>query len=178
MQEMREMWVRSLGQEEPLEEGTATHSSVLVWRIPWTEEGYSPQRMQRVRQDWKDSACMRRLLAVVCGGPILFFFFSLNHFKALSYKNPSGIAMEKPPAWVAWLHYPGSWVDLDQQSSWKICICFYSDALLLTNTKAIFSWRLPDCSIYFLLENVFSFVAISDTEKLSVSLFSLRETTP
>ena len=51
MQEMREMWVRSLGQEEPLEEGIATHSSVLVWRIPWTEEGYSPQRMQRVRQD-------------------------------------------------------------------------------------------------------------------------------
>ena len=125
-------------------------------------------------------------LVVVCGAfhcvsPVLphpLFFLSLNHFKALSYKNPSGIAMEKPPAWVAWLHYPGSWVDLDQQSSWKICICFYSDALLLTNTKAIFSWRLPDCSIYFLLENVFSFVAISDTEKLSVSLFSLRETTP
>ena len=86
--------------------------------------------------------------------PILFFF-SLNHFKALSYKNPSGIAMEKPPAWVAWLHHLGSWADLDQQSSWKMCICFYSDALILTNTKAIFSWRLPDCSIYFLLEMCF-----------------------
>ena len=36
------MWVRSLGQEGPLEEGTATHSGMLVWRIPWTEEpGYS-----------------------------------------------------------------------------------------------------------------------------------------
>ena len=29
---------RSLGQEDPLEEGTATHSSILAWRIPWTEE--------------------------------------------------------------------------------------------------------------------------------------------
>ena len=32
------MQVRSLGQEDPLEEGMATHSSILVWRIPWTEE--------------------------------------------------------------------------------------------------------------------------------------------
>ena len=32
-----ETWVRSLGWEDPLEEGMATHSSVLAWRIPWTE---------------------------------------------------------------------------------------------------------------------------------------------
>ena len=32
------MWVQSLGQEDSLEEDTATHSSVLAWRIPWTEE--------------------------------------------------------------------------------------------------------------------------------------------
>ena len=32
------MWVRSLGQEDPLEEGMATHSSIPAWRIPWTEE--------------------------------------------------------------------------------------------------------------------------------------------
>ena len=32
------MWVRSLGQEDPLEEGMATPSSILAWRIPWTEE--------------------------------------------------------------------------------------------------------------------------------------------
>ena len=38
MQEMREMQVRSLGWEDPLEEGMATHSSVLSWRIPRTEE--------------------------------------------------------------------------------------------------------------------------------------------
>jgi len=35
---MGETWVQSLGQEDPLEKGMATHSSILAWRIPWTEE--------------------------------------------------------------------------------------------------------------------------------------------
>ena len=35
---IQETWVQSLSQEDPLEEGMATHSSVLAWRIPWTEE--------------------------------------------------------------------------------------------------------------------------------------------
>ena len=34
---MRETWVRSLGWEDPMEKGMATHSTVLAWRIPWTE---------------------------------------------------------------------------------------------------------------------------------------------
>jgi len=38
MQETQDMWVRFLGQEIPLEKGLATHSSILAWRIPWTEE--------------------------------------------------------------------------------------------------------------------------------------------
>ena len=38
MQEIQEMLVRSLGWEEPLEEETATHFSILAWEIPWTEE--------------------------------------------------------------------------------------------------------------------------------------------
>ena len=38
MQELQETQVRSLGQEAPLEEEVATHSSILAWRIPWTEE--------------------------------------------------------------------------------------------------------------------------------------------
>ena len=35
---MQETWLRSLGREYPLEKGMATHSSILAWRIPWTEE--------------------------------------------------------------------------------------------------------------------------------------------
>ena len=45
---MKEIWVQSMGQEEPLEKGMATHSSILAWRIPWTKEpvGYSPWSCQ------------------------------------------------------------------------------------------------------------------------------------
>ena len=40
MQKPQEMQVQSLGQEDPLEKEMATHSSVLVWEIPWTEEAF------------------------------------------------------------------------------------------------------------------------------------------
>ena len=43
---MQETWVRSLGQEDPLEKGMATHSSILAWRIPWTEEPDELQSME------------------------------------------------------------------------------------------------------------------------------------
>ena len=48
---MQETWVQSLGWEDPLEKGMATHSSILAWRIPWTEETGRLQSMelQRVR---------------------------------------------------------------------------------------------------------------------------------
>ena len=42
---MWESWVRSLGQEDPLEKGLATHSSILAWRNPWTEEPGGLQSM-------------------------------------------------------------------------------------------------------------------------------------
>ena len=50
MQETHETWVRSLGQEDPLEEEMKTHSSILAWEIPWTEEPGGLQSMgsQRV----------------------------------------------------------------------------------------------------------------------------------
>ena len=35
---MQEIWIRSLGQEDPLENRMATHSNILAWRIPWTDE--------------------------------------------------------------------------------------------------------------------------------------------
>ena len=38
MQDIEDMQVQSLGQEDPIEEGMATHSNILAWRIPWTEE--------------------------------------------------------------------------------------------------------------------------------------------
>ena len=50
---MLETWVRSLGREDTLEKEMATHSSILAWRIPWTEEPGELESMgsQRVRHD-------------------------------------------------------------------------------------------------------------------------------
>ena len=50
---MHETWVRSLGQEDPLEKGMTTHSSILAWRIPGTEEpgGLQSMGLQRVGHD-------------------------------------------------------------------------------------------------------------------------------
>ena len=51
--EVQETWVLSLGQEDTLEEGMATHSSILAWKIPWMEEpsGLQSMRSQRVGHD-------------------------------------------------------------------------------------------------------------------------------
>ena len=43
---VRETWVRSMGREDPLEKGMATHSSTLAWKTPWTKE---PGRLQSMR---------------------------------------------------------------------------------------------------------------------------------
>ena len=58
------MPVRSLGQEDPLEKDMVTHSSVLVWRIPWTGEPGRLQSLglQRVWHNWSDLPCMHTQL--------------------------------------------------------------------------------------------------------------------
>ena len=50
---MQETWVQFLGWEDPLKKGIATHSSILAWKIPWTEE---PGRPQSVRNDLATNA--------------------------------------------------------------------------------------------------------------------------
>ena len=59
VQETQETQAGFLGQEDPLEDGMATHSSILAWRIPWTEEPGRLQSMgsQRVRHSRSDLAC-------------------------------------------------------------------------------------------------------------------------
>ena len=49
MQETQELQVLSLGQEDPLEEGMTTHSGILAWETPWTEE---PGRLHQVAKSW------------------------------------------------------------------------------------------------------------------------------
>ena len=76
---MHKTWVWSLGWEDPLEKGMVTHSSILAWRIPGTEEPGGQQSMgsQRVRYNWmtntkeqKDSGTIRHL-------PIIVILFTL-----------------------------------------------------------------------------------------------------
>ena len=59
---MGETWVQSLGQEDPLEKAIATHSSILAWRIPWTEERGRLQSTgsQRVRHNWATNTLVRK----------------------------------------------------------------------------------------------------------------------
>ena len=62
---MQETWVQSLGGEDPLEKGTATRSSILAWRIPWTEYPgvlYSPWGHKE--SDMTDSLSMPTMLSV------------------------------------------------------------------------------------------------------------------
>ena len=58
---VQETWVQSLSQEDPLEKEMATHSSILAWRIPGTEEpdGLPSMGLHRVRHDWRDLAASK-----------------------------------------------------------------------------------------------------------------------
>ena len=60
---MREIEIQSLGQEDPLKKGMATHSIILAWRVPWTEEPGGLQSMgsQRVTTEVTQHACMLEL---------------------------------------------------------------------------------------------------------------------
>ena len=64
MQEMQHTQVWSLGQEDPLEEEMATHSNILAWKTPWTEEPDMLQsmRLQRVRHDWATNTLLLKYI--------------------------------------------------------------------------------------------------------------------
>ena len=65
---MWEIWVWSLGQEDPLEKGIATHISILTWRIPWTDElcGLQSKGWQRVGHDWATNIFFLSTLVKFC----------------------------------------------------------------------------------------------------------------
>ena len=71
---MQETWVWSLGWKDPLEEGMATHSSILAWRIPWTEEpgGLQSKGSQRVGHEWVTERSTAPLSSYNKRGPLHF----------------------------------------------------------------------------------------------------------
>ena len=70
---MREACVWSLGWDDPLEKGKATHSSILAWRTPWTEESGRLQSMgsQRVGHNWATFTCLLQHLCFISRLPLL-----------------------------------------------------------------------------------------------------------
>ena len=88
---MQETWLWSLGQEDTLEKGMATHFSILAWRIPWTEE---PGRLhsvgsQRVGHDWATNTtiCFRHSDWVVWLSRVVIMTFSIWSFYILGFKT-------------------------------------------------------------------------------------------
>ena len=67
---MQEMLVRTLGQEDPLEEGVAAHSSILAWRIPWTEEPGGLQSMGHKESDMTEQLTLNQE-PLGCGSVVL-----------------------------------------------------------------------------------------------------------
>ena len=80
---MQETWVWSLDQEDPLEKAMSTHSSILAWRIPWTEEPGGLQSMgsQRVRHNWLT-------LSLFTVNYIKVFCTATIHSSTLAWKIP------------------------------------------------------------------------------------------
>ena len=76
---MQDTWVQSVGWEDPLEKGMTTHSSILAWRIPWTEEPGGLQSMgsQRAGHDWVTDIYMNhRKILLKCGFWFKMWFLS------------------------------------------------------------------------------------------------------
>ena len=108
---MRETQVRSQGQEDPLEEGMATHSSILVWRLPWTEEpgGLQSTGSQRTQlRDWHFHSSSAGLLPLE--GPAPTYLLALSVIPLL---QPSGES--KRAGWVSCL--AGASLPLSHQGS-------------------------------------------------------------
>ena len=96
---MQETWVQSLGQEDPLEKEMATHSSILAWEIPWTEEPGWLWSMgsQRVGHDWATAAAAKSLQScpTLCDpidaahqAPPSLGFSRQEHWSGLPFPSP------------------------------------------------------------------------------------------
>ena len=122
MQLMQKIHVRSLSQEDPLEEDMATHSSILAWRIPWTEEpgGLQSAGSQRARHNFSNWARMQvnntimniirvwcySLIRILCLGQIarteinIVKFYRKHFLTSSSVKLRDCLQRNTKPSWV------------------------------------------------------------------------------
>ena len=113
MQEMPEMQVRSLGLEDPLEQEMATHSSILAWKIPWTEKpgGLESMELQRVRHDWEHMLIIQFqdfFLNLIASNLWDFFLHIKDSFTS---QFPIWVSLFFFPHWAGWKSRQ-YWIDL------------------------------------------------------------------
>ena len=123
MQEMQEMQVQSLGGEEPLEEEIATHSSILSWEIPRTEEagGLQSAGLQKSQTQLSDCVCVRGLVSitfVLHVSSILVHKYSRNAARCFVWRRCVEILCGN---WLSYVSGPHSaWYSMEtQQVNWK-----------------------------------------------------------
>ena len=138
---MQETWVRSLGWEDPLEKGKASHSSILAWRIPWTMWSMGSQR---VRHNWVTFTSLPNMRLYDCDRIISFIilqyfqgalmlqhvsvlhsFLRLNNIPLCEYTT-FRLSIHQVRDFLAVLIYGLLWTVL----LWTSCICLYADMSL------------------------------------------------
>ena len=119
-----ETWVRPLGQEDPLEKEMATHSIILVWKIPWMEEPGTLQSMgsQRVGHDWATNTSL-----CFCFWSQLMYFCSVGIDGSPPGSPIPGILQARILEWVA-ISFPNAW-------KWKVKVKSLSRVRLLATPR-------------------------------------------
>ena len=162
---MRETQVQSLDWEDLLEEEMATHSSILAWRIPWTEEPGRLQSMgsQRVGHDWvtslinyqKDTVVNQIIFQIINSRFSIWLLFFIQPDENLGVKSLLG-------QWLLLSLVHQNWVSFKM----KICCLLYDSSKIFTNTTFFIGTdygtkdAIKQIAVIFLTEKHFQFSKI------------------
>ena len=115
---MQETWIQSLGQEDPLEKGMATHSCILAWRIRWTEElgGLQSMGLKRVGHDWTQRTRKPSLALLMLPGITLI--------ASPTGTEPAGIFGRNPMIKTMSFHVT-PWKKKRADMSYNMCVFFF-----------------------------------------------------
>ena len=139
---MQEIWIRSLGWEDPQEKGMATHSNILARRIPWTEEPGKLQSMglQRVRHDWATNI----FISWMCCSTMSRSVSGIKTIPCAQHFQP-GNQEREPTTWSFLCSFLNTLTGiLTSQSvreaipSWLDKLCFYPNTALSFQMKDLF----------------------------------------
>ena len=151
---MWETWIQSLGWEDLLEEGMATHSSVLAWKIPWTEEpgGLQSMRSQWIRHNWAHTHIQEEEETLIIASGSLSPEGQNTARKQLTANLKGGLYQT--------LNIPGPWLWISQPPKlWEINCCCLSHQFMVfcynnMNELRYQSSIIPDVSVRLLLDKM------------------------